>query len=86
MLTVVGWLQPSGSLPHCLWRHQVQGPAAALPSARPALAERQHWVSVTSSQAMRGLCVGMYLSCRGNSERFRNVFLEHSILEQCGNR
>lgn len=40
-MTSVGWLQPAGSLPHCLWGHQAQGPTAPFPSAWPALLERK---------------------------------------------
>lgn len=40
-MTAVGWLQPSGLLPHCLWQHQAQGPTAPVPPAQPALAERK---------------------------------------------
>lgn len=47
---------------------------------------RRHWLSVTSSQAMRELFVRRYLSCPGNSNTFRNVFLlcEHFTLKQSG--
>lgn len=33
--------------------------------------KKRHWLSVTSSQAMRELFVGMYFSCPGNWDTFR---------------
>lgn len=42
--------------------------------------KKRHWLSVTSSQAMRGLFFGMYLSCPGNLDMFLKEVFFLSIL------
>lgn len=44
------------------------------------LRQKRHWLSVTSSQAIMGLFVRMYLSCPGNSDTFRKEMFFLNIL------
>lgn len=46
----------------------------------PLLQQKRHWLSVTSSQAIMGLFVRMYLSCPGNSDTFRKEMFFLNIL------